>query len=387
MATTIQNPRAQEVFAVIETTAGTRQAPVAGAFLVPAGYVDISQSPNFADSEEIIDSRDVTERFQGRWNPGEFTIPMYLRPSGSLGVAPDGDALFTSLMGAKTVNSGVSVVYSQTVDKSSFTLYRKIDDSLLWARGCVVTSMKPVVETGAGGAMVTFSGQFAELGWCGTALTSGAHTIADDVITLATGTAKRYKAGSLVEFVDTTETVYDNTTGYIIESVDYDADELTLTTGLEHGLTDGATCRPWLPTGTKVGTPLEMRKAYLVFDSVNKVLKGFSLDITDPISYIEEITEDAYPVEYAGTKRDINGTATKVLRQADLEDFYFGDTNTAADVSLIVGNVAGSICEINMPRTELEFPKLTNADPTVESAIGLKALATVGEDSLTITFR
>lgn len=388
MSSTVQNPRAQTVFAIIETTEGTLKAPTAGTFLVPAGYVDITQTPNFTDSEEIINSRDVTDRFQGRWNPGEFTIPMYLRPSGTAGTAPDGDALWTSLMGQKATVALTSVTYSQTVDKPSFSLWRQVDESVLWARGCVCTGCKIDVQTGAGGAMVTFSGQFAEMGWCGTSLLEGAHLIADDTIQLETGKAKLYKAGSLVQFVDKgSGTTYNRSNaGYVISSIDYATDIITLANGLEHALDDASTCKPWLPTGTEVGAPLEMKKAYIVFDSVNKVVKSFSLNINDPVQYLEEITQDAYPVTYAGTKRDIGGTITKMMRQADLADFYYGDNNTTVDLDLVVGDAAGSIATFNFPKAEIEFPALANADPTIEISMNWKALATNGEDSATVAF-
>jgi hypothetical protein len=386
MATTVQNPRRQKCFAVIETVEGTLQAPTSASMFIPAGFVDITQSPNFSDSEEIKESRDVTERFQGRWNPGEFTIPMYLRPSGTAGTAPDGDALLQSLMGSKATVALTSVTYSQAVDKPSFSLWRKVDESVLWARGCVVTGLKMDVSTGAGGAMVTFTGQFAEMGWGGTTVVDGGQLIAATVINLPTDKAKLYKAGTYVEFTDGT-TVWSRTNqGYRIASVDYANDTITLAHGLEIALDNGDTVRPWLPAGTEVGAPIEMRKAYCALDSTTTVVKSISMNIGDPITYLEEITEDSYPVTYAGIQRDISGTIVKMMRQEDIADFYYGDSNTQRDLDLIVGNVAGSIVTFNFPKAEIEFPSIANADPTIEESINWKALATVGEDSCTIAF-
>lgn len=390
MATTIQNPRRQRIIVVKEATEGTLQAPVAGGLLVPAGFVDISQSPNFSDSEEIKESRDVTDRFQGRWNAGEFVVPMYLRPSGTAGTAPDGDVLFECLMGLKTVTASTSVAYTQAVDKPSFSLWRKLDEMLLWARGCVPTGMALNVQTGAGGAMVNFTGQFAEMGWCGTSTLSGSHSIDATTIQLGTDEAKKYKAGSFVEFTDGTTTWNNSDAGYEITAVDTDNDQLTITDGaaggLEIAMDDGDTIQPWLPTGSEVGEPLEMRKAFARFDSTVTVVRSISLNIGDPVEYLEEITQDAYPSTYSGMRRDIGGTIGKMLRQADIADFWYGDNNTTRDLDLVVGDTAGSIVTFNAPKAEFEFPAISNADPTVEETINWKALGTSGEDSMSITF-
>ena len=102
MSNTIAKARNQKVFCIKETVKGTLVFPASENIVVAAGYATVNQQASFTDSEEIQESRDILERFQDRFSPGSWTIPMYLRPSGAAGTAPDGDVLFECLMGIKT---------------------------------------------------------------------------------------------------------------------------------------------------------------------------------------------------------------------------------------------------------------------------------------------
>jgi hypothetical protein len=116
--------RKQTVFAVAETVCGTLQFPSATDFIIPAGNASINQTPEFADSEEIRNSLDVLAQFQNAMPAGEFTIPMYARPAGTVGGTPQGDPLFKSLQGSSGAVSGTTllkgaideIVTSMTID-------------------------------------------------------------------------------------------------------------------------------------------------------------------------------------------------------------------------------------------------------------------------------
>jgi len=100
--------RKQMVFAVLESTCGTLAWPNATTdFVRPAGQAVMSQTPTFVDSEELQDTLDVLDQFQNAMPPGEFTVPMYVRPAGYLGTLgteaatiPQGDPFFRSMQGS-----------------------------------------------------------------------------------------------------------------------------------------------------------------------------------------------------------------------------------------------------------------------------------------------
>ncbi len=115
--------RRQRVFAVLEDACGTLKFPSgSGAtlgFIRPAGDATLNQNPTFTDSEEKIDSLDVLDQFQGAVPPGEWSIPTYLRPSGTVGDVPQGDALYQSLQGLKITGSTASA--SATIATAAVT--------------------------------------------------------------------------------------------------------------------------------------------------------------------------------------------------------------------------------------------------------------------------
>ncbi len=114
---TVGLSRKQTVFATLESTLGVLQFPNATFdHIRPAGNTTLNQKPAFVNSEEIRDSLDILDQFQNATPPGEFTLKMYVRPSGTLGTAsaPQGSVLFRSLQGmvagaiSATLSAGIS---------------------------------------------------------------------------------------------------------------------------------------------------------------------------------------------------------------------------------------------------------------------------------------
>jgi hypothetical protein len=93
--------RKQRIFAVLETTKGTLEFPAATDFIRPAGNGVMNQVPEFSESDELADTLDSLDTFQNAMPAGEWSLPMYCRPSGTVGNVPQGDALFQSFQGKK----------------------------------------------------------------------------------------------------------------------------------------------------------------------------------------------------------------------------------------------------------------------------------------------
>jgi hypothetical protein len=377
--------RKQKIFAVKETTVGTLAHPASSNFIIGAGYASIIQQPNFTDSEEVVNTRDVIDRFQDRFGPGEWEIPHYARPSGSAGTAPQADVLYECLYGTKTVNGGTSVVYSQALEKPSFSLWLLKDHTLLWARGCTVSKMTAELAS-TGAFMFTSTGGFMEMGWVGTDTLNGGEPSAE--VNIVVDNPKRFKAGGKVEFVES-GTVYNNTSsGYTISSVNVSTNTVVITPGLETDLDDASTIRPFLPAGTVVGDPVESRLGKAVVDSVDTEIKSMTLDIGDEVQYLEdEITTTEYPESYAEDTREITGELALYFRERDAKYFYDGQNNLVVPVKMVAGATAGSIVEIENPYTSLEVPALEEDNPTVAITMNIKSIGSSGEDSSTLTFK
>lgn len=385
MTNSIAIAREQEIFAVKEATRGTLQKPTAGSYVIGAGFAVLNQQPSYTESEEVVNTRDVVDRFQDRFEPGDWEIPMYARPSGSLGVAPMASDLYECMMGVKTVNAGTSVVYSQAITKPSFSLWQKKDHTVFWARGCSVGKVEVTLET-TGAVKLMLSGQCMERGWTGTDTLNGGEPISETDVVVTD--AKKYKAGGYVEFVSSGTTYNNSGAGYAVSSVNYTTETVTISPGLEIALNDGDTIKPWLPTGTVVGNPIESRAGKAVVNSVDTPVLGMNYSIEDQPEYlVDEITLTDYPEEYVETKRNITGSLDLYMRQDDIHYFYDGENNNVLPLKMVAGDTAGSIMEIETPQTSINAPEIEEVDPTISIKMEFFALGSAGEDSATITFK
>ncbi len=101
--TTIGLSRKQRVYATLESVLGTLKFPNGTTdYIRPVGNVTINQKPTYQNSEELRNTLDVLDQFQNAVPPGDFTITMYIRPSGTLATTspPQGGTLFRCLAGS-----------------------------------------------------------------------------------------------------------------------------------------------------------------------------------------------------------------------------------------------------------------------------------------------
>lgn len=115
--------RRQRVFVASEGTVGTLKFPVSTDFIRPAGNAVMNQKPEFKDSEELQDSLDVLDRFQNAMPAGEWSIPMYVRPVGSLSTSslPQGSALWLSLQGTLVTGTTAALTTNISAGATSLT--------------------------------------------------------------------------------------------------------------------------------------------------------------------------------------------------------------------------------------------------------------------------
>jgi len=125
--------RKQKMFVTLESVLGTLTFPNATTdFVRPAGNAIMNQRPVFADSEELADTLDILDQFQNATPAGDFTIKMYVRPSGTAatGSPPQGDVLFRSLQGSKAAATAatLSAATLSTTATSVVLVGANIDD-------------------------------------------------------------------------------------------------------------------------------------------------------------------------------------------------------------------------------------------------------------------
>jgi hypothetical protein len=385
MTTNIAIAREQRIFAVKEGTRGTLAFPATDGSaqeIIAAGYGSMNQQPSFTNSEEIKNTRDVTDRFVDQKPAGEWSFPLYARPSGSKGTEPMGDVLFECFFGSKTVNASTSVVYSQALTKPSFSLWMKRGHTVFFAKGCTVNQLSPSIST-SGGVQLSPSGQFMEMGWVGTDTVSS-DTSADDTVTV--NNPKRFSIGGRIQ--NTTAGDDNEGDGYEITGVDYTTGEITLGTSLSATWSSDDVIEPFLPSGTVVGEPLEARKSTVDIGSeTGKLLQSLDLTLNDPVNFIQEISTNQHPEDYIEEERDLTGTLGLYFRKKDLAYFYEGYNGNRVALAVHCGDTDGKKLDIEMDHTSLEVPSVETNAPAVNLSIGLMGLGDTGEDSLRFVFK
>lgn len=118
--------RKQKVFAKIESVVGTMVFPSGTTdFIRPAGNAAISQNPAFADSEELSNTLDVLDQFQGATPAGKWNLVMYLRPTGNVSASEliQGSVLLKCLQGvANPATTAVCAAAVASATVSTITL-------------------------------------------------------------------------------------------------------------------------------------------------------------------------------------------------------------------------------------------------------------------------
>lgn len=388
MTTTIGISRQQRIFLVKESTRGTLEFPAtdgSATETIASGDGVMNQNPNFTNSNEIRNTRDILDRFVDARPAGSWNFPTYMRPSGSAGTEPQDDVLYECFFGTKTVNASTSVVYSQALTKPSFSMWLKKGHTVFFAKGCTVSQLSPNV-TNTGGVNQEWSGGLMWMGWC--APDSMASSAAQSDTSITVNEAKKISVGARI-YNSTTDD--DNSgSGYEVTAVDVSTNTLTLGTGISDsgGWSSSDVISPYLPSGTEVGTALANRTTTVdIGTDTDKTIQSLDLTLSDPVQYIEdEISTEGYPTDYLETERDYSGTLNLYFRKAEAKYFYDGFNDTELDVSINYGDTAGKQAELNLPQTSIQVPQISISAPAVNLAIGLMALGSSGEDSASLTF-
>lgn len=376
--------RKHTIFVVPETTRGTLAYPSNSHLVVPAGYGNIGQVPSYTDSEEIVDSRSLIDQFRDALPAGTWSLPMYLRPSGSLGVAPQGAAMWEALFGVQTITGGTSVGYSLAATLPSVSIWLKYGSAVFFAAGATVDQCKLNVSK-KGAFKVDMSGGFMTMGWCGTdALSSAIDGDPVPVTAIPVVDAKKYTVGGKI-MIGTDD---NSAAGYAITAVNVSTNTLTISPGCSTDQASGAVVAPFLPAGTIVGSPVESRTITVSLDggSTTAKIKGLDLTITNGVQYIEdEITNDEFPTDYIEGMRKVSGNITMLMRSDDLKYFYDGiNAGQEVETEITGGSGAGNLFALTMPKTRIKAPSLNPSAPTVELAMEITALGTTGEDEISM---
>ncbi len=376
----------QEIlFVVPETTKGVLQVPTSACRVYSTEPVDLGQERELIEDAQIRAGASNLPSIKARLMVGEWSFTTYVKASGTKGTAPEADALFTALLGKKTVSSNTKVEYTLEDSLPSLSIWVKKGHTVFAVRGASV-------ETGefsiAGDAVATvrWSGKFMQRLWAGTSTLEDALNIGDTQVMLPTGHAKRYSEGMYIKFG-----ADDNSgAGYKITSVDYTLDTLTITPGVKASHAKGTAIEPWLPTAAaEVGAPVHGKLGLVTIDGVPAVVLSASLTVTNNIKYYDNEKNGVWTAEDFARpgKRTVEGTLSLFFLAQGLDYFYKADYHEMDALVIPAGSEDGSIMELSIPYAEYSSPKLSGTEEFLQE-LSFKAVASASlNDELKVIFR
>ena len=384
--------RTIKTFVVKETTAGTLEFPAAADAIYISGESlnFINQRPEYTDSPEISNTRDVLDRVANAYPPGSYAFQTLVRPSGTAGTEPLEDTLLECLCGTRTHNAGTSYVYTPMLSgKPTMSLWFETDAGVFALRRGTVNQAQLQI-TNQGYLAWNWSGQGSAMLWAGHAELNGGNSQDETEIDVVAGHEKHFSIGMYIQNITDSDT---NTgAGYKITEIDTSAHTITITPGIVPvgGWSDEAEIAGYLPTpSVPTSYSLAAKDTTLELDDVaTSKIQGINVNFNDPLEFLtNEINSSGYPETTAEGDRRIDGSLKLTFTTSRLALFTDGySTSSTNKIEIINAPAAGKSLNITLPYAKLEVPQINPDRPVLSLDVGLLARASSGEDSFSITY-
>lgn len=241
-----------------------------------------------------------------------------MRPSGSLGVAPDLGWLYKAGIGVQTLNPGVDVQYSlsQTQGIHGLCQAAAIYDTGFCeiAEGWFIEQLR---FHGSGDDVPTIEAE----GPCRSAVRTGNSTIPTGVTgvtqTVAAGTGPLFPIGSLVAF--TNGTIIDDNSGAGYRVDNQVGDVLTLDTSVTTA--NGDQIYPFMPAQTVVGAPTDGITGSFLIDGVAVPIIEYDIILKNNFKAHHDEVFQRYLTDYHEGRRALEGGSFKLRMRKDLAHY------------------------------------------------------------------
>lgn len=379
----------EQVFVKKESPEGTLVYPVPGDAVLITAASAIGAEIEFIDDEQLRGGRSKFSAIKGRTHPGEWSMNTYLKPSGTVGVAPETDVLFECLMGKKEIVTNVIYSLDSSINLPSFSLWVKKGHAVFAMEGCTVNTAEFTI---AGGEIVSvaWGGNFMQWYKGGTAYATALVEAAATTVTVDDAT--RFAGESRMKIIldAEAETPDDNSgNGYLVTDINYTTNVITFTPGAVVGCAQAAAIRGWIPSSqSTVGAPVHGKITTVEINDVPATLLSASISMTNNIKYYEdEMNAQWFATTYGTTGwRDVSAALSLYFRKPSTAYFYRSEYQIQDKLELYVGSVAGKKVEFLMPKIEYRTPVLSG-DEEVMMEIPILAVASAAlDDEFKITF-
>ncbi|MCF8044082.1 MAG: hypothetical protein K9K36_16570 [Desulfarculaceae bacterium] len=370
-----------EVFVKKETTFGTLAFPAATDAIRVTAVPTGSQPESFTESEELQNSRSKPDRARDQTPAAPIDLKLYSRPSGAAGTPPQEDVLMECVLGKKTVNAGVSVVYEPAIALPSFSLCWKEGHTWFFAAGCKVGNLSWNFAS-KGYLSLGFGGMAKKVMLAGTSETVAGSTT--QVLNLAAGGALLFMAGAYVQVGSD-----DNTgAGYVITAVDTAADTITISPALASPPAAEVVVKGFLPTPSWSGTKVEAGSGTVSLDGADlKIMSATGNLNNNLVQDDQELTSDQFVSDIEGGARDAGGQLSCRFRREYAGFFSRARNQIQGAIILQAGASAGSRVKFELPQAEMNTPSLGGDNVWRELNLEVVGLPTAAnEDEAKVTY-
>ena len=376
------------LFAKEETTFATEIKPTTADQILIAGSGTMKQELGFIPDEQRRNTYSEVSEIQGRYEPGTFTFPVYIKPSGALGTKPECAALLKNLFGRETVTASTKVEYflARVTDAVvSHTLWFKVGHFVYRAIGAVVDEgtfpLKAGNEADAVG-QVSLTGLCANVLWTGTDEIAG--TPLAGATTMTVKDAKKFTVGSYVEIGSETN----GGAGFQITVINYGTNVVTFAPALVSDKAPDDVVKPWIPVGTEVGTPVHGRLGLATRNAVT--LRVISSEITLKNNYKflnEEKNGLNYPDRVIRTRKREVMCNPEIYFDANAPKFFYeAQQGTKTDIVVPVGDTAASRYKLTAKNVRLSAPDVSGNEELRMKLTGKAFASTSYDDELVLLF-
>ena len=374
----------QEVAVKLQSTFGTAVVPAA-TNMVRSLAATFGQPVDYQPVRDRRKTRSLMEEKRARTPVQPWSISIIVRPSGTLGVAPDWGDLLKLVFGTEAVVASTSVTYSLLQDMTGIyaTLFRELSTIQEGVYDAVCQSCE-ISWSGDGFAMITFSGVASEFieASRSPALGNG-YAVADVVV----DDADFFTKFGVLQNVTGSD---DNTgAGYQITAVDYDTNTLTLASA-PTSWADNDIWGAFLPAGSYVGDPIFGTQCTFSLDGGSTTMGHLggtiSISTGHDLYNREAGTQQANDV-ILPTQRAITGTINYVVKEAETYVESHARRGVAKDFQIILGDTAAERVTFNLDNVRMEpGQRTTPEEGPVENTISFTARGTSGEDEINAVF-
>jgi|Deesub1362B_J571_1020462.scaffolds.fasta_scaffold00331_39 hypothetical protein len=385
----------QIIFVKEETSFATPTYPSGNDAVYVIGEGSFDQAPGFSENLERKKTFSKTERIKGRYEVGAFSFPTYIKPSGSLGVAPVPAALLKGVFGKETINAGVDVQYALAGWDDpipSFTIVFKHGWIVYWNFGCVINKATIPIKAGNEDEAIVqaaWEGLFAKQVWAGEdSLSQAIDGTVTPVTSIPVTNARKFKVGAKIEI----GTDDNSGSGFEITAIDYDNNTLTINPGCQTAQSQGAVVKGFVPTEVdsgylvhgRLGTAQEKEGAGS-YEDIPIIEATISIENNFKLLNAKKGTDYPHDVIRA-TNRNISLELSMYFEKDLSKYFYEAEQQIQREVKIPAGDTAGKRLRFEFPQVEIERPSLGGDEEIVQAQTRIP-LATVSlNDEIKLIF-